>query len=124
MAKKMNDSFHQKLKEKIDSLVHLIYRATRSFPKDEMYGVTSQLRRAVLSIALNYVEGYARSRNLVLINFLEISYGSLQETKYLINFSFKEKYLKEPEYGEAVTLGEEIGAMLWQTIKGLRAKST
>ncbi|PJB19449.1 four helix bundle protein, partial [Candidatus Falkowbacteria bacterium CG_4_9_14_3_um_filter_36_9] len=60
-------------------------KITRSFPKDELYGITSQLRRAALSVILNYIEGYARKRDKVYKNFLEISYGSLKEAKYLLH---------------------------------------
>lgn len=54
------ENFHDKLKAIIDEYIHLVYRLTREFPKEELYGVISQLRRAVISIMLNYIEGYAR----------------------------------------------------------------
>ncbi|HCX27535.1 MAG TPA: four helix bundle protein [Candidatus Portnoybacteria bacterium] len=115
-------SFHDKLKIKMDEFVHLVYALTKKFPKDELYGVVSQIRRAALSIILNYIEGYARRKKLVMLNFLEISYGSLKECKYLLHFSFKEKYLNEKEYQEAMKLAEEIGAMLWKTTRNLENK--
>lgn len=118
----MEETFHQKLQAKIDEFVHLVYKASKSFPKDELYGATSQLRRAVLSIPLNYTEGYARGRNLVLINFLEISYGSLKECAYLLKFSLIEDYLKESDYVKLSGLASEIGAMLWSTIQKLKNK--
>ncbi|MDP3726651.1 MAG: four helix bundle protein, partial [bacterium] len=71
------ERFHEILKRKMDEFVHLVYHITKDFPKSELYGATSQLRRASLSIILNYIEGYARKRQLVKINFFEISYGSL-----------------------------------------------
>lgn len=111
------DSFHAVLRGKVDDLVHSVYAASRNFPKEELYGATSQLRRAVLSIALNYIEGYARQKSLVMTNFYEISYGSLQEVKYLIGFSVKEKYLDEKKAVVLLGLSEEIGAMLWKTIE-------
>ncbi len=117
-----NKNFHEILKDKIDTFVHLIYSISRGFPREEIYGVTSQIRRAALSIALNYVEGYARNRNLVYINFLEISYGSLTECDYLLDFGLKESYLDSESHKEAKTLSKEIGAMIWTTIKGLKEK--
>jgi four helix bundle protein len=84
----MND-FNEKLKIKMDEYVHYVYKISKHFPKDELYGATSQLRRAALSIILNYVEGFARYKIAVKRNFWEISYGSLKETKYLLYFSFK-----------------------------------
>lgn len=115
----MTEKFHDILKRKMDEFVHLNYQLTKKFPKSEMYGATSQLRRAALSVVLNYIEGYARKRRLVKINFFETSYGSLQESKYLIEFALKEKWLEETDYKKALSLAEEIGAMLWRTLDGL-----
>jgi len=109
--------FHDELKFKMDRYVHLVYKFSKNFPREELFGVTSQLRRAALSVILNYIEGYARGRDKVYINFLEISYGSLKESKYLLHFSLVEGYLSTDEYKEAVSLAEDIGAMLWGTIK-------
>jgi len=74
--------FQNKLKKKMDEFVHLVYKLTKKFPKDELYGVISRLRRAALSIILNYIEGFARRKRLTQLNFLETSYGSLKESKY------------------------------------------
>ena len=103
----------------MDEYVHLVYALTRKFPKEELYGVTSQLRRASLSVVLNYVEGYARGKEKVHKNFLEISYGSLKESKYLLHFSLVEKYFSKEDYNRAVALAEDIGAMLWGVIRKL-----
>jgi len=113
----MEQQFHEKLKIKMDNFVHLVYKITRTFPKEELYGITSQLRRAALSIILNYVEGYAKRKGKVYKNFLEISYGSLKETKYLLYFSLKEGYLNEEGYKKTMKIAEEIGKMLWGTIQ-------
>lgn len=109
--------FHDELKAKMDNYVHLVYKLTKNFPKEELYGVISQLRRAALSVILNYIEGYARKKDKVYKNFLEISYGSLKESKYLLHFSLVEGYLTIENYKKAVELTEDIGAMLWGTIK-------
>jgi len=105
--------FHDRLKKLMDEYVHFVYDITLTFPKDEMFGVTSQIRRASLSIILNYIEGYARKKKLVLKNFLEISYGSLKESKYLLYFSYKRKYLSEENYKIGLLKAEEIGRMVW-----------
>lgn len=101
----------------MDSYVHLVYKFSKAFPKDELYGVVSQIRRAALSIILNYIEGYARQRDKVNKNFLDISYGSLKESKYLLYFCYKEKYLKEGDYKKLLKVAEDIGAMLWPLVK-------
>lgn len=111
--------YHDDLKSKMDEFVHLVYRITKNFPKDELYGVISQLRRAALSVILNYIEGYARKRNKIYKNFLEISYGSLKESKYLLHFSLVENYLSKKDYEKAIGLAEDIGAMLWGILRRL-----
>lgn len=116
----MNCDYHNKLKKIMDSYAHKVYKITRNFPKEEIYGITSQLRRASLSVILNYIEGYSRFKTKVLINFLEISYGSLKESKYLINFCYIERFVSKTEYDNIIKLAEEIGAMLWTDIKNKR----
>lgn len=112
--------FHEELKSKMDEYAHLVYELTRKFPKEEIYGITSQLRRAALSVILNYIEGYARGKNKVHRNFLEISYGSLKESKYLLHFSLIENYLNKTDYNKSIKLTEDIGAMLWGIIRKLK----
>ena len=114
--------FHQKLKNKMDDYVHLVYKLTKKFPKEELFGTTSQLRRSALSVILNYIEGYARSRPKTLLNFLEISYASLKESKYLLHFSLIEDYITKTDYEQIARLADSIGAMLWMTIKGVKLK--
>ena len=105
--------FHDELKKIMDEYVHYVYDITEKFPKTETYGLTSQIRRAALSVILNYIEGYARKRKLVLKNFLEISYGSLKESKYLLYFSYKRAYLSKEQYLKGLVMSERIGKMIW-----------
>lgn len=111
--------FHDELKNKMDSYAHLVYQLTRNFPNEERYGLTSQLRRSSLSVILNYIEGYARLSDKSYRNFLTISYGSLKESKYLLHFSLVENYLRQRDYLVCEKLADDIGAMLWGTIKRL-----
>ena len=112
-------NYFDKLKIKMDEYAHLVYKLSKAFPKEEIYGITSQLRRATLSVILNYIEGYARVKKAVKKNFWEIAYGSLKESKYLLHFSFVEKYLAQNDYLKAARLSEEIGAMLWRAIESM-----
>ena len=116
----MADNYFEKLKRKMDEYVHFIYKLTKDFPKEENYGVTSQLKRAALSVILNYIEGFARQKKAVKNNFWEISYGSLKESKYLLHFSLIENYLKKNDYEKAIGLADEIGAMTWKCLESLR----
>ena len=97
---------------KADELAAEIYETTQSFPKTEAYGITSQLRRAALSIPVNIVEGYARKGKKELKHFLNISLGSLAETEYLLSFSVKLGYIRnEPDH--LYKLIDETGKTLW-----------
>ncbi len=115
----MRADFKNKLQNKMDECVHFIYKATKSFPKEELYGVISQIRRSALSVILNYIEGYARRRPAVQLNFFEMSYGSLKESRYLLVFSKEEKYLSEDDYIKGEGMANEIGAMLWTEITAI-----
>lgn len=117
-----SSDYHYQLKHKMDEFVHLVYAYPKDFPKAEVYGVTSQLRRSALSVILNYIEGFARVKSKVHMNFLEISYGSLKESKYLIYFSYKEGYLSEKKYHELIELADGIGGMLWGIMKSMDKK--
>jgi len=108
--------------KKADELAHLIYKITKNFSKEEVYGLTSQMRRAVLSVPLNIVEGFARQRDKSYKQFLLIAYGSLKETKYLLHFSSVEGLIKEDDYKKAVSLAEEVGKMLWSAINKIKER--
>ena len=75
---------HTKLRafELADEVALLIYRATREFPKEEIYGLTSQMRSAAVSVPSNIVEGAARESQTEYLRFLEIAFGSLRELHY------------------------------------------
>jgi four helix bundle protein len=105
---------------KADKLAKDIYKITKTFPKEELFGITSQLRRAALSIPLNLVEGYARISKQDHRRFLEIALGSTKETKYLIYFSFEQDLIKETDKEFLLNLADEISRLLWSKIKTLR----
>jgi len=76
----MKDSI---LLKKADLLAKEVYKISRQFPKDELYGLTSQLRRAVLSVPLNIIEGFGRQAKNENRRFLDIAYASLKEVNTL-----------------------------------------
>ncbi len=107
------------LKKKAHAFNLLTYRLTEKFPRSELYGTISQLRRAAISVMLNFLEGHARFKPKVKLNFFEISYGSSKECKYLLFFALEKKWIIKAEYKEAFELADSIGAMLWKMISGL-----
>lgn len=116
-----NEQFHDRLNYKMDDYAHLVYSLTRKFPKEEIFGTTSQLRRSSLSVILNYTEGYARGNNTKSYqNFLDISFGSLKESQYLLKFCHDENFINKLDFDHASALADEIGAMLWGLIKSLK----
>ena len=78
-------------------LVEQVYQATTLFPKEEVFGLTSQMRRAAVSVPANIDEGYARNSTKELLHFLSISAGSLSELDTLIEISSRLGYLKNAE---------------------------
>ena len=110
------------LEDKMDLYVHYVYKVSSKFPREELYGSVSQLRRSALSVALNFIEGYARKRPAVKLNFWEISYGSLKESRYLLKFALVEKWIVEEECVTALKMADEIGAMLWKALTPLQVQ--
>lgn len=90
-----------------------VYEVSKRFPKEELYGITSQLRRAALSVPVNIVEGSARSGSRELKNFLNIALGSLAEAEYLLEFCKEVGYLTNEDYQELEMLRNRTGLPLW-----------
>jgi four helix bundle protein len=105
--------------QKADELAFKIYIATKNFPKEELYGLTSQLRRASISVAVNLVEGYGRQNQKETKHFVNIALGSLAETEYLLDFSFRLNLFSDQSFGELYLLREETGRLLWRFYKCL-----
>ena len=81
-----------------DSLAILVYQTTRSFPEDERYGLTSQMRRAAVSVGANIVEGAARSSSLEFQRMLNIAYSSACELDYQISLARRLDYVSGTEH--------------------------
>ncbi len=108
---------------KADKLAHLIYSVTKNFPKQEQYGLTSQIRRSSVSVILNMIEGYSRFRDKSHIQFLEVSFGSLKETHYLVEFCTSEKLITQQDSKKLILLCDEVEKMLYSKIKTLKQKT-
>ena len=102
-----------------DGLVAAVYQVTRGFPKDELYGLTSQMRRAAVSVAANIVEGASRRSRQEYLQFLSIAKASLNELSYYIHLSRRLTYLPEPRATELDDLCEETARTLYGLIQAV-----
>jgi len=96
-----------------------IYEITKSFPKEELFGITSQIRRASVSIACNIAEGHARNSTGEFKQFIGISKGSLAETETLIFLSKELNLITNEIYTEIDSICTEISKMLSGLLKSL-----
>ncbi len=113
---------HTKLRafELSDEVAVLVYRLTRNFPKEEMYGLTSQMRRAAVSVPSNIVEGCARESQSEYLRFLEIAFGSLRELHYQFNLSKRFGYCCEecgPTTDTKISEAEKVLAALIRSLR-------
>ena len=108
-----------KVWQKAYQLCLQIYKISKGFPKEEVFGLTSQIRRASLSIPSNVAEGYGRRSRSEYIRFLNIAYGSLCELETQVLLSGDLNYFKERELKEIQAAVEEVERMLMALIKSL-----
>jgi four helix bundle protein len=102
------------------TLVLEIYTITSSFPKSEIYGITSQLRRAASSVAANIVEGQSRNSTKDYIHFLYTSRGSLEETRYFLLLSRDLNYMTSESYKKIEGISLTVSKMLNGLIASLK----
>ncbi|TFG38402.1 MAG: four helix bundle protein [Syntrophobacterales bacterium] len=90
---------HTKLRafEFADEVAILVYRVTAGFPKEELFGLTSQIRRAAISVPSNIVEGCARDSEADYLRFLNIAFGSLRELHYQLNLTKRLGFLSNED---------------------------
>lgn len=106
--------------EKGHRLTLFIYKQTRSFPKEELYGLTSQIRRASSSVPINIAEGCGRGSDADFARFLQMAFGSASETEYLLVLCLELGYLTKEQYVEANLLVEEVKKMLAKLMATIR----
>ena len=97
-----------------------VYKLTMVFPKEEQYGITSQLRRAIVSVANSIVEGCGKYTEKDFANFLQQALGSCQESEYLLSLSYELDYLKKSQHETINKKVGEVKAMLISLIKKVR----
>lgn len=109
-----------KVWEKAHLFTLKVYEVTKSFPKEEIYSLTSQMRRAASSIPANIAEGCGKNTQLDFANFLNIALGSSNESEYYLLLSKDLKYLNFDLYEKLLKTINEIKAMLIALITKVR----
>lgn len=107
--------------EKGHALTLSVYKATLRFPKEELYGLTSQIRRASASIPANIAEGCGRSGKAELARFLQVAMGSASEVDYHLLLARDLGYLDASPYGELDGRAKEVERMLTSFIARVKS---
>ena len=105
--------------QKSMKLVTEIYGYTKTFPQEEMYGLTSQLRRSTVSIPANIAEGHGRNTTKDYIRFLYIANGSLFEVQTLLDIAQRLHYLSKEQFLKLFEMSREIERMMGSLIRKL-----
>lgn len=103
-----------------DDLAVAVYEVSKGFPREEIYGITSQIRRAASSVAANIVEGASRESAKDYAHFLQIARGSLAETQYFLHLAKRLGYLEDPQAVQVEALAKETFACLHGLILAVR----
>jgi four helix bundle protein len=105
-----------------DELAVQVYQATRSFPKYELFGLTSQARRAAFSAPVNIAEGSAKPGPNEFCRFLNIAIGSLSELSYTLSFCKKVELLDVASYKKLDELRRRAGFLTWKLYEAVRKR--
>jgi four helix bundle protein len=117
----MKDFRQLKVWEKSHQLALAIYKETKKFSKEELYGLTSQIRRASMSIPTNIAEGCGRNTDAEFARFLQIAMGSASETEYQLILACDLEFLPKESYEKLHNDVEEVKRMLASLLKTIRA---
>jgi len=100
-------------------LVLKVYKATQSFPKSELYGLTSQTRRAAFSVCANIAEGCAKRGSRELRRFLDIAIGSISEVSFALRLARDLEYLSTEAWRSLEDAHNHAGVLLWKLYKSV-----
>ena len=119
----MQDFRELKVWEKGHELVLAVYRSTATFPKAELFGLTSQMRRSAVSIPANVAEGCCRGGDTEFARFLQIAMASSSELKYYLMLAHDLEFMSAADSQQLIEQVNEVQKMLASLIRRLRAKS-
>ncbi len=105
--------------QKADQFAFEIYSLSKSFPRNEIFGITSQLRRAALSIPTNLAEGQGRQGKKEFRHFVNIALGSVTEVEYLLDFSYRLNYFDKQTCVRLQGFRREVSSLLWRLFQSL-----
>lgn len=108
--------------QKAHELVLQVYKFTEKFPKYELFGLTSQIRRDMVSVPANIAEGYAAGGKGQFGRYLNIAQGSLAEVEYYLILALDLNYITQPQSEQAESLRAETGFLLHRLIESLDRK--
>jgi four helix bundle protein len=106
------------------SIAERAYLLTARFPKDEVYGMTSQIRRAAVSIAANIAEGHGRENSGSFIQFMRVSQGSLKELETHLLLAVRVRLVSVEEVGPMLQQCDELGRMLRSLIRSIQRRQS
>jgi four helix bundle protein len=109
--------------QKANQLAHFIYNVTTNLLKSELFALTSQMRRAALSVPANIAEGYARRGQKERKHFFEVALASLTELEFYIDFSSERNYFDQSKYKNLIELQSETARILNGLINSLKRTS-
>lgn len=99
-----------------------IYKATRKYPKEELFGIVSQMRRSAVSIPCNIAEGYCRNHRKEYIQFLNVAFGSCGELETLLSLSKDLGYLALSDFNLFDEQLKDVSRLLWKLIVSLKGR--
>jgi len=101
-----------------------IYKTTKKFPKDELFGIVSQMRRSAVSVPCNIAEGYCRNHRKEYVQFLNIAFGSCGELVTLLSLSKDLGYLALNDFNTFDEQLKDVSRLLWKLIVSLKGRQS